>query len=196
MKKAIFLMLDEYADWEGAYLASQINQSQDWEVKTASIQKKVISIGGFRTLVDYQLEQIPTDSDLLVLVGGNSWSTKNDNLKHLIELRLMNNQYVAAICGAVDYLAENGLLTNFKHTGNAKYLWRDFSQYQNDHDFIEAQVVRDKNLVTANGTAPLDFTQSVLKMVHFKDSDQIDKDIDLYRLGFYKYCLKYGNPFA
>ena len=196
MKQAVFLILDEYADWEGAYLSSQLNQDPNWEVKTASIKKEVISIGGFKTIVDYQLAQIPADCELLVLVGGNSWKIKNSALKGLVQKRLTNDKFVGAICGAVDYLAKNGLLTNFKHTGNAQYLWKNFDQYQNSADFIEEQAVRDRNLVTANGTAAVEFTQQVLKMIHFKDDAQIDKEIYLYQFGFYQYCAKYGNPFA
>ncbi|WP_440768321.1 DJ-1/PfpI family protein [Lactiplantibacillus plantarum] len=112
-----------------------------------------------------------------------------------IQDRLKNNKFVGAICGAVDYLAKNGLLTNFKHTGNAQYLWKDFDQYQNKSEFLEEQTVRDNNLVTANGTAPLEFTKQVLKMIMFKNSEQIDKDIYLYEFGFYQYCKEYGNPF-
>jgi len=195
MKQAIFLMLDDYADWEGAHLSSMLNAESDWDVKTASVKKEVVSIGGFKTLVDYQLEQIPINSDLLILIGGNSWSLENNSLRQLIAERLANNKPVGAICGAVDYLAKNGLLTHFKHTGNAQYLWQNFDQYQNKNDFIEKQVVRDQNLVTANGTASLEFTQAVLKMICFKNSAQIDKNIDLYKIGFYQYCAKYGNPF-
>lgn len=195
MKQAIFLMLDDYADWEGAHLSSMLNAESDWDVKTASVKKEVVSIGGFKTLVDYQLEQIPINGDLLILIGGNSWSLENNSLRQLIAERLANNKPVGAICGAVDYLAKNCLLTHFKHTGNAQYLWQNFDQYQNKNDFIEKQVVRDQNLVTANGTASLEFTQAVLKMICFKNSAQIDKNIDLYKIGFYQYCAKYGNPF-
>jgi len=195
LKKAIFFILDEYADWEGAYLSSQLNQNKNWEVKTASIKNEVNSIGGFKTLVDYQVKNITADTDLLVLIGGNSWSIENEQLKNLIAKRLTNKKPVAAICGAVDYLAKNGLLTNFKHTGNAQYLWKDYARYINKDDFEQKQVVRDHNLVTANGTAPLEFTKQVLKMINFSSDEQINKDIDLYKLGFYKYCSKYGNPF-
>lgn len=145
--------------------------------------------------MNYHLEQIPVDCELLILIGGNSWQIKNNVLKQLIQDRLTNNRFVGAICGAVDYLAKTGLLTDFKHTGNAQYLWKDFDQYQNKSDFYEEQTVRDHNLVTANGTAALEFTQQVLKMIKFKNTDQIDKDIYLYKSGFYQYCKKYGNPF-
>ena len=39
MKTAILFLVDEYADWEGAYLSSILNTSKEWEVKTASIEK-------------------------------------------------------------------------------------------------------------------------------------------------------------
>lgn len=119
------------------------------------------------------------------MIGGNSWQIENSVLKQLLQDRLTNSKFVGAICGAVDYLAKNGLLTNFKHTGNAQYLWKDFDQYQNKSDFLEEQTVCDHNLVTANGTAPLEFTKQVLKMIKFKNSEQIDKDIYLYEFGFY-----------
>lgn len=81
MKKAIFFMLDDYADWEGAFLSSQLNQKEDWEVKTASVQQQIKSIGGFKTTVDHLLEDIPEKIDLFVMIGGNSWGLNNDSLK-------------------------------------------------------------------------------------------------------------------
>lgn len=53
MKQTIFVILDEYADWEGCYLSSILNRDPNWEVKTASIKQEVVSIGGFKTTVDY-----------------------------------------------------------------------------------------------------------------------------------------------
>ncbi len=74
-------------------------------------------------------------------------------------------------------------------------MWKNYTKYVNKDDFEQKQVVRDHNLVTANGTAPLEFTKQVLKMISFSSDEQINKDVDLYKLGFYKYCSKYGNPF-
>ncbi|ERL63809.1 type 1 glutamine amidotransferase family protein [Schleiferilactobacillus shenzhenensis] len=196
MKQAIFVMLDQYADWEGAYLARTLNPAPDWTVKTASTKRTVRSIGGFTTTVDYLLVDLPATIDLLVLIGGDSWSADNAPLTQLVAARLNRGQPVAAICGAVDYLARNGFLNHYQHTGNAQYLWRDDTDYQNQAGFVQQQAVRDRNLVTANGTAPLDFTEAVLNMIQFKPAAQVHQDVDLYRLGFYQYCQKYGNPFA
>ena len=56
-------------------------------------------------------------------------------------------------------------------------------------------MVSDRNLVTANGTAALDFTEAVLKLIQFLPDKQLKPLIELYDNGFYEYCKKYGNPF-
>ncbi|KRM96268.1 4-methyl-5(B-hydroxyethyl)-thiazole monophosphate biosynthesis protein [Liquorilactobacillus aquaticus DSM 21051] len=155
----------------------------------------MISIGGFKTIVDYLISEIPVKIDLLVLIGGNFWSIKNEYLRELITKQLRSKRPVAAICGAVDFLAQNRLLTRYKHTGNAQYLWQSYSNYTNHDDFVETQAVKDLNLVTANGTASLEFTKLVLKLLDFFPEPEIDKTIALHELGFYKYCDTYSNPY-
>ncbi|HAP8423634.1 TPA: glutamine amidotransferase, partial [Enterococcus faecium] len=103
---------------------------------------------------------------------------------------------VAAICGAVDYLAQSGLLQGYKHTGNAQFPWLESENYQNKEDFIEQQAVKDRNLITANGTAPIEFTDLILQAVHFETEEIREKTIRLYKLGFYDYYKKYGDPFS
>lgn len=80
MKTAILFLVNEYADWEGAYLSSILNTSKEWEVKTASIEKQVTSIGGFKTTVDYLIDELPEKIDTFILIGGNNWQISNDTL--------------------------------------------------------------------------------------------------------------------
>ena len=94
MKTALFLMLDQYADWEASYLASQLNQSTDWQVKTTSTTPLVTTIGGFTTKVDYQLDCLPT-IDLLILIGGNSWNINNSLLYSLVQQHLNASNQLA-----------------------------------------------------------------------------------------------------
>ncbi|MDU5335937.1 DJ-1/PfpI family protein [Enterococcus sp.] len=195
MKTALFVLLDQYADWEGAYLMSLLNQRDNWQVKTASNLPQVESIGGIQTTVDLNLSKIDQMYHLLVLIGGNSWNIHSKELYAIIEQQLSHDLPVAAICGAVDYLALHGFLEGYRHTGNARFLWKDFPNYQTPGNFIERQAVSDRNLVTANGTAALDFTEFALQLIG--DSlIEAKREVDLYRLGFYGYREKYGNPFV
>lgn len=63
MKKALFLLLDGFADWEGSYLSSTLNQSESWSVNTISIEEKVVSLGGFTVLIDYIIGDEPKNYD-------------------------------------------------------------------------------------------------------------------------------------
>lgn len=49
MKTALILLLNDYADWEVAFVSSTINMSEKWSVKTISTQKEVQSLGGLTT---------------------------------------------------------------------------------------------------------------------------------------------------
>ncbi|MCH0198365.1 glutamine amidotransferase, partial [Enterococcus faecium] len=177
MKTAITFLLEEYADWEGAYITSTLNQNEKWQNKTASIQSEVTSIGGLKTKIDYLIEQIPEKVDLFIMIGGNSWDIKNHHLYQIIDKLLKTDVPVAAICGAVDYLAQSGLLQGYKHTGNAQFPWLESENYQNKEDFIEQQAVKDRNLITANGTAPIEFTDLILQAVHFETEEIREKTI-------------------
>ena len=196
MKTALILLLNDYADWEVAYISSTINMSEEWTVKTISTQKEVKSIGGLTTKIDYLLEEIPSQYDLLILIGGNSWTNDDSDIINLVNNTLNNNIILGAICGSVDFMYRNGLLNNFKHTGNDLSLWNTFDQYSNKDEFQFKQAVRDKNLVTANGTAPIEFEQLILESIDYAEKNEIEKTIYLHRNGFYDYSKKYGNPFA
>ena len=190
MKTALFVLLDHYADWEAAYLMSLLNQRENWQVRTASNLPQVKSIGGSQTNVDFNLSQIESNFDLLVLIGGHSWSIQSQALYQIIEKQMDRQLPLAAICGSVDYLAQHGFLEGYRHTGNARFLWRDFPNYQMPENFLEKQAVCDRNLVTANGTAVLDFTEFALHLVG--DSFiEAKRAVDFYRLGYYGYQKRY-----
>lgn len=195
MKKALFLLLDEFADWEASYLTSTLNQSEDWTINTISIQEKVSSIGGFTVLTDYTIGEEPKNFDLLVMVGGNSWNEPSEELFTFINDSFNNNIVIGAICGAVDYLARNGFLNDRKHTGNSSFAWQDYKNYKPKYEFIEEQAVCDKSLITANGTAAIEFTELVLKEIKYGSDEAIEKIVFMNKYGFYNYFEKYGNPF-
>nr|WP_263314564.1 DJ-1/PfpI family protein [Mammaliicoccus sp. Marseille-Q6498] len=194
MKTALFLVLDQYADWEGSYLSTALNPSEQWEVKTISTEKTIKSIGGFTTIVDYTIDEAP-DYDLLVLIGGNSWGVNDEKLDQFVKSAFHNNKFIGAICAAVGYLGKNGFLNDYQHTGNSEYVLKEYENYQPKYKFTEKQAVSDQNLVTANGTGAVEFTDLVLKLVQFDTDENVEKVTYMNKYGFYEYCEKYGNPY-
>ena len=74
MKKTIlFVILQQYADWEAAYITSAITMlgQGQYDIKTVSLSKDYVqSIGGFRVWSDYDIKILPGHYDTLVFIGG------------------------------------------------------------------------------------------------------------------------------
>lgn len=191
MKKALFILTDDFSDWEGAFLSSILNKSEEWKVQTVSTKRVIKSIGGLTVKIDTILEP-NLDCDLVVMIGGNNWKLQEKNMYLFIKNKIHEQIKIAAICGAVDFLAYNGFLNTFNHTGNSQKLWINYDEYQPQKTFIKNNVVTDRNLVTANGTSPIDFTLATLKMINFDNDYEIERKMNLYRLGYYKYMHFYS----
>lgn len=187
MKNAIFFLLEDYADWQGAYLSTRLNMSKKWTIKTVSLKSTTCkSIGGFTTVIDYSLEEVPQNIDLFVLIGGDSWGMEdNDELNKLITFYLEKGIIVGAICGAVDFLARNGHLNDYNHTGNSLDLLKQYKHYHNERNFFKEQSVADRNLITANGFASIEFSENILKALKFKSPEKIEKEHELLKKGLY-----------
>jgi putative intracellular protease/amidase len=195
-KKVLFVLLNEYTDWEGAFLSTALSVGVipggeiRYEVHTiAPTPDAVRSIGGFKTLPDYSFENMPRDYAALVLIGGNCWDSPEAELvASLVQEALDEGKIVGAICNGASFLCSHGFLNSVKHTGNGldqlKY-WGG-EKYTNEVGYVEAQAVRDKNIVTANGVGHLEFTREMLLLLKANSEEQIDKWYDFYKNGFYR----------
>lgn len=161
-----------------------------------SISDSVTSLGGFHTKIDINLNEINPKYDLLLLIGGSSWSTENKTLYDFIQEAFNLNKNAGAICSGVDYLTKHGFFNHYQHTGNSIEIFRQFPKYNSHHNFQPEQIIQDKHFITANGTATLDFTEYVLKTIHFDTAENIKKQIFMNNYGFYEYCKRFGNPYT
>ena len=125
-KKVLFVLLNEYTDWEGAFLSTALHvgvipgSEIKYRVHTvAPTLDAVCSIGGLKTLPDYSFENMPKDYAALVLIGGNRWDSPEAELvAPLVQEALDKGKIVGAICNGASFLCAHGFLNNVKHTGN------------------------------------------------------------------------------
>ena len=193
-KEIIFVLLNGFADWEAAHIAVCINTGVKPErpvkyvSKTLSLSKDpVISIGGFRVLPDYDIHTLPEDYAGLVLVGGDNWfSPEAESLVPVVEKMIRENKLVAGICNASVFLGKHGFLNHIKHTSNTlEYLKnRAGEKYIGDAHYIRKQAVRDGNIVTANGTAQLEFCREILYALNADEQEIIEESYSFYKNGF------------
>ncbi|MDO4789647.1 MAG: type 1 glutamine amidotransferase family protein [Porphyromonas sp.] len=193
-QKVLFILLNEYTDWEGAFLSTALHVGVipggeiKYEVHTVAPTLDTIrSIGGFRTLPDYSFDNMPKDYAALVLIGGNRWDSSDAELvAPLVQEALDNGKIVGAICNGASFLCSHGFLNNVKHTGNGldelKHWGGD--KYTNEAGYIEALAVGDKNIVTANGLGHLEFTREMLLLLKANTPEQIAQWYDFFKNGF------------
>jgi putative intracellular protease/amidase len=191
MKTVLFLLLEQYADWEGAYIAPWIKYfgKDEWAVKTVSLTKEPVrSIGGFTVLPDYDIASAPKDFAALVLIGGNSWrSEAAKGIMPLVNTAIKNSAVLAGICDAAGFLGANGILNDIAHTANDLDDLKKWAKaaYNGEARFQKQQAVRDGKIVTANGTAALEFSREVLLALDLAPEQEILDGYYFYKAGYY-----------
>lgn len=189
MKKILYIILEQWADWELAYISSAVNMlgRGKFENKTLSLTKSAVtSIGGVKCLPDYDLQTARLDFDAAILIGGTSWHSENVlQVKPLIDACLKSGKVLGAICDACRFLGSIGALNGAKHTANDLKELKQYSAYTNEQGFLHRQAVSDNNIITANGTAALEFAQEVLRTLSVAPEEKIKSWYDFHKLGFY-----------
>lgn len=191
----LYVLLPDYAAHEIVYL-SQAIASDEYALKenpkyvnnvVAPTMEPVKSIGGFRTLPDYSFETMPDDYAALVLIGGFGWTTPvAGQVVPIVRQAIESGKVVGAICNGASFMAKFGFLNVVKHTGNGLEqlkMWGG-SNYTNPDGYIHAQAVSDGNIVTANGSAPLEFAKELLLLLGNDTPERIKMYYQFYKQGF------------
>ena len=171
MAKIVIVLTENYADWESALLVAVARTYYAAEIITASPDGlPVTSAGGFRTTPDMAIVDIDTDTtDLLVLNGGTAWEKATpDHLIDKVRAMRTHKRPIAAICGAVDALADVGLLDDLAHTGNSLEELSGRDGYHGAAHYVaRPAAVTGDGIVTAPGTAPVSFMKAVCELMGF-----------------------------
>lgn len=191
----LYVLLPDYAAHEAVYL-SQAIASDEFALKEnpkyvnkvlAPALEPVKSIGGFRTMADYSFETMPDDYAALVLIGGFGWTTPvADKVVAIVRQAIERGKVVGAICNAASFMAKHGFLNAVTHTGNGPEqlkLWGG-ENYTNTDGYVHAHAVSDKKIVTANGSAALEFAKELLLVLENDTPERIEMYYQFNKQGF------------
>jgi putative intracellular protease/amidase len=188
-KKVWVFLFNGYSDWEISYVMPELNKSDKFELVTFSKDgKPVTSMGGLSVQPGTSLAQFDTtETDLLILPGGTAWEKgENRELDLLVKAHFGEGKYIAAICGATIYLGQIGILDHVKHTSNdLSYLKAVAPEYRGDAHYVNDRAVSDQNLITANGTAPVEFAREIFARLGLYNPAENEKWFQLFRNGIW-----------
>jgi putative intracellular protease/amidase len=191
METVHLFVLDTMADWEPAYAVAGINQAEyqvqpgRYSVRTVGATREPVrTMGGMTVVPDMALDELkPEGSAMLILPGGTAW----DEGRHAAAAEkarefLAAGVPVAAICGATAGLARAGVLDGRPHTSNAaEYL--DACGYAGQAHYAGGPAVRDGDLITASGIAPLDFARLIFERLELYAPPVLEAWYALYAKG-------------
>lgn len=191
----LYVLLPEYAAHEAVYLTQAIasdEQSMRHNPKyvnkvVAPTLQPVASIGGFRTVPDYSFDTMPDDYAALVLVGGYGWATSvADKVVPIVRQAVEQGKIVGAICNAASFMAKHGFLNDIRHTGNGLQQLKAWGgeAYTNEAGYVHEQAVADRNVVTANGSATLEFARELLLLLDNETPERIEMYYQFNKQGF------------
>ncbi len=192
-------VLDTLADWEIAYLTSELN-SRRFLIKTKEINlitigktpDPITTMGGIKIIPETTIEKADfKEGDFLIIPGSDKWlSGEHHEIIELTEKLIDKNVNIAAICAATAALANRGILNNRKHTSGGKDFLKIFCpNYKGDDNYVEKAAVADRNLITATGLAPVDFTYEILRKMEVMKPEVLENWYQLYTTKEEKYFM-------
>lgn len=188
-KEVLVFIFNGYADWESAYVCAELNMPETgYTVKTIGLNREPkTSMGGFRVLPDYSVDDFPSDFSMLILPGGYAWMEQlNNAVLPTVQYAAKKQIPVGAICNAVNFMAENGFLDKIRHSGNTlEFMEQQAPHYQGKPNFLPKQAVCDSGIVTANGSAALEFAKEILLLLKVKPEYDVIKWYNENRHGLY-----------
>jgi len=194
-KEVLYIILPDYAAHETVFL-SQAIASDDFSLKenpkyinrlVAPSMEPIKSISGFRTIPDYTFDTMPDDYAAIVLIGGFGWGTPvAEKVVPIVRNAIAKGKIIGAICNAASFMAKHGFLNHIRHTGNGLEqlkLWGG-ENYTNTEGYVHEQAISDHNIVTANGSAALEFTKELLLLLENDTPERIEMFYQFNKQGF------------
>ena len=182
-------VLDTLADWEIAFLTAEINSGRYCRkdiakpeiIKVGNTLSAIHTMGGIQIMPDIDVDAMNIkNGDFVILPGADTWQNGN-NQKIIDKIKGNSGITIAAICGATMALADNGMLDNIRHTSNGKGFLEMFCKnYRGANLYEDKPATVDTNIITASGTAPLEFTYEVLQKMNVMNPDALNAWYNFY----------------
>lgn len=198
MKDVHLFLPPGMADWEPGYAISHIARPAPemparYRVRTVGLDRQPIhSMGGLTLLPDLDVVELsPQHSSMLILPGSDAWmapglETVQEKVREFVDAGVP----VAAICGATWSLACAGVLDGRRHTSNAKQ-FLELTGYAGADHYAEQPAVDAEGVITASGTAPLEFAKLILARLEVFTPAALEAWYGLYKTGEAAYYFQF-----
>ena len=182
MGKVFVFIYNDMADFEISFTTHLLGADAGKEIITMAYENKIVKS---KCGVEYKpkitvKEALKEEAEGLIIPGG--WNGEvREELVELIKALNKSNKLLAAICAGPRFLAKAGILDDIKYTTSIIQWTDEHKEKFNEEDpfprenFVSKRVVRDKNIITAEGIAFIDFAIEICDYFNLFD-DEEDKN--------------------
>ncbi len=167
MKTILCYLYESMADFEITLLLHRLKNTGACRILSISeTLAPVLAQSGLRYVPDLRIQDMESrleEVDALIIPGGPINNTQNSICPMAIRM-IEEGKLVGAICFAPQFLGRAGILDSYRFTTSCSPEKIRSLQCQNPFpwsNYVEARVVRDRNLITAKGYAFVDFSLEV-----------------------------------
>lgn len=189
MGKVLVFIFEGMTDYEITFVTHLLGADAGKEIITIAYEDKIIKSrsGVLYKPANTVADVLKEDADGLIICGGWYGDTRPE-LMQLINNLNSRGKLIGAICGAgTVFLAKSGVLNNVRYTTPATKWTEKHIEVFGEKDpfprenFAFQRVVRDRNIITAQGTAFIDFAIEICDWFNLfenqEDRDNFAKDI-------------------
>lgn len=176
MSKILCYIYEGMADFEISFLLHRLRNTGKREIISISEDcQKITAQSGLSYLPMLKISDIEDleDTEALIIPGGPINNNQNA-ICPIIKEMIKNGKLVAAICFAPQFLGRADILKDYKYTTSCSEQKIEKMGCQDPFfrpNFIDSRTVVDRNLITSQGYAFVDFAQEVCRYLHIFEND-------------------------
>lgn len=168
MSKILVYLYDGMADFEVTFALHLLSGLPDWKLLSVAKEPGIVrSMSGLQYVAEAATNEVLQEEAEALLIPGGSKGVEDAALMELIRVMDQRKKLLAAICAGPHYLAKAGVLQGRRYTTSIAQWTQDHELRYGGKDpfcwegFCRQRVVRDGNLITAQGFAFVDFSIEV-----------------------------------
>lgn len=183
MGKVLLFIYDGMNDYEISFAINLLGTSAEKEVITIAYDNTIVkSVSGVLYKPNKTVKEVLTEEvEGLIIPGGYNPEVRNEIIELIIKLN-KKNRLLAGIGSAPRLFAKSGILDKVRYTTSAlpwsdtlKEKFRENNPFP-VYNYIEERVVRDRNIITAQEIAFVDFAIEICDWFNLFESLDEKKD--------------------
>lgn len=183
MDKILVFIFDNMTDYEIAFILHLLAADAGKEIVTIAYDDKIIrSRSGILYKPSKLVSEVLNEEAEGLIICGGWYGEARPELMQLINKLNLKKKLLGAICGAgTFFLAKAGVLKEVKYTTPINKWTSKHIEVFGEEDpfprenFVSGRVVRDKNIITAQGIAFIDFAIEICDWLSLFENQE-DKD--------------------